>query len=161
MNETVLSVQNFRKVYGDFVAVDGINFQVQRGEIFGVIGLTLLYQNLTGHWNSWSYGWTIILMSVGLGLLIAGYWGDNAHQRQSGWRVLRVGFVLFVIFGAFFELVFSGFGGTGLRQAFFPVLLILVGLYLVLNRTGLWRPSQSAAPTGDAPSTPPTEPPPA
>ncbi len=128
------------------------------GSIIGVIGLTLLYQNLTGHWNSWSYGWTIILMSVGLGILIAGYWGDNAHQRQSGWRVLRVGFVLFVIFGALFELVFSGFGRTGLRQAFFPVLLILVGLYLVFKRTGLW-PSQSAAPTGDTPTTPPVEPP--
>src|SRR3990172_3414984 len=38
MNETILSVQDFRKVYGDFVAVDGISFQVQRGEIFGLLG---------------------------------------------------------------------------------------------------------------------------
>src|SRR3989304_646123 len=30
MNETILSVQDFRKVYGNFVAVDGIRFQVQR-----------------------------------------------------------------------------------------------------------------------------------
>lgn len=128
------------------------------GSVIGVVGLTLLYQNLTGHWNSWSYGWTLILMSVGLGLLIAGYWGDNVPQRQSGWRVLRVGFVLFVIFGAFFELVFSGFGGQGLRQVFFPVLLILVGLYLVVKRLGLW-PSPPVAPTVDAPTLPSTEPP--
>ncbi len=128
------------------------------GSIVGVIGLTLLFQNLTGRWNSWAYGWTIILMSVGLGLLIMGYWGDNARQRQSGWRVLQVGFVLFVIFGAFFELVFSGFGGTGPWQAFFPVLMILVGLYLVLKRTGLW-PRQPGAPASDSPSAPPAEPP--
>jgi ABC-2 type transport system ATP-binding protein len=38
MNETILSVQDFRKVYGNFVAVDGIRFQVQRGEIFGLLG---------------------------------------------------------------------------------------------------------------------------
>ena len=132
------------------------------GSIIGVIGLTLLFQNFTGRWNSWAYGWTIILMSVGLGILIAGYWGDNARQRQSGWRVLKVGFVLFAIFGAFFELIFSGFGGTGLRQIFFPVLLILVGLYLVIRRTGLW-PSRPAAPPINPNSgnsvLPPSEPP--
>ena len=38
MNETVIDVQDFRKVYGDFVAVDGITFDVQRGEIFGLLG---------------------------------------------------------------------------------------------------------------------------
>jgi ABC-2 type transport system ATP-binding protein len=38
MNESVIQVQNFRKVYGDFVAVHGISFEVQRGEIFGLLG---------------------------------------------------------------------------------------------------------------------------
>ncbi len=38
MNSPVISVSNFRKVYGDVVAVDGINFEVQRGEIFGLLG---------------------------------------------------------------------------------------------------------------------------
>jgi len=36
--ETVLSIKNFRKTYGAYVAVDGITFQVQRGEIFGLLG---------------------------------------------------------------------------------------------------------------------------
>jgi ABC-2 type transport system ATP-binding protein len=36
--DTVLSIKGFRKVYGAFVAVDGISFQVQRGEIFGLLG---------------------------------------------------------------------------------------------------------------------------
>jgi ABC-2 type transport system ATP-binding protein len=38
MNETVVTVQDFRKVYGDNVAVDGISFQARRGEIFGLLG---------------------------------------------------------------------------------------------------------------------------
>jgi ABC-2 type transport system ATP-binding protein len=38
MIETVVTVKDFRKAYGDFVAVDGISFQVQRGEIFGLLG---------------------------------------------------------------------------------------------------------------------------
>jgi ABC-2 type transport system ATP-binding protein len=38
MEETVVTVQDFRKTYGDFVAVDGISFRVQKGEIFGLLG---------------------------------------------------------------------------------------------------------------------------
>ncbi len=38
MDETMISVQNFRKAYGDFQAVAGISFEVRRGEIFGLLG---------------------------------------------------------------------------------------------------------------------------
>ena len=38
MKDPVIRVRDFRKVYGDFVAVDGISFEVQRGEIFGLLG---------------------------------------------------------------------------------------------------------------------------
>jgi len=38
MNETVLSVRDLRKLYGKTVAVDGIQLEVQRGEIFGLLG---------------------------------------------------------------------------------------------------------------------------
>ncbi|MBX7236075.1 MAG: ABC transporter ATP-binding protein [Caldilineales bacterium] len=38
MTDIVLHVQDFRKSYKDFVAVDGISFAVERGEIFGLLG---------------------------------------------------------------------------------------------------------------------------
>jgi len=38
MNENMVEVKEFRKTYGDFVAVDGISFEVPRGEIFGLLG---------------------------------------------------------------------------------------------------------------------------
>jgi len=38
VNEFVIQVRDFRKIYGDLVAVDGISFEVQRGEIFGLLG---------------------------------------------------------------------------------------------------------------------------
>jgi ABC-2 type transport system ATP-binding protein len=38
MNEAILSVRDFRKTYGKTVAVSGISFAVQRGEIFGLLG---------------------------------------------------------------------------------------------------------------------------
>ena len=38
MNDEVLIVKDFRKTYGDFVAVAGIDFSVGKGEIFGLLG---------------------------------------------------------------------------------------------------------------------------
>jgi len=112
------------------------------GSIITTIGLMLFYQNITGHWESWSYGWTVILMSVGVGIFIMGIWGQNATQRSAGLRLLRLGLILFVIFGAFFELIFTAGNPFGLRSVIFPVALILLGLYLVLSRSGLL-PSRS------------------
>jgi ABC-2 type transport system ATP-binding protein len=34
----MIEAKDFRKIYGDFVAVDGISFDVQQGEIFGLLG---------------------------------------------------------------------------------------------------------------------------
>lgn len=36
--ELVIRAQGLRKTYGDFVAVEGINFEVKRGEAFGLLG---------------------------------------------------------------------------------------------------------------------------
>ena len=38
MKDLVIEVRDFRKTYGDFVAVDRISFDVKRGEIFGLLG---------------------------------------------------------------------------------------------------------------------------
>ncbi len=107
------------------------------GSIFGGIGLMLLLQNLTSHWESWAYGWTVILISVGLGIFIMGLYTADANRRQAGLRVMKVGAILFIIFGGFFELVFNAFHLNGIAQYVFPALLILLGLYLVVSRSGL------------------------
>lgn len=103
------------------------------GSIISGIGLVLLFQNITGHWESMSYFWALIIMFVGTGIYIMGWYGGDASQRQSGWGVMKVGFILFVIFGTLFELLL--FSSANLV---FPVLLILLGLYLVFSRTGLF-----------------------
>lgn len=38
MKDSVIKVKDFRKTYGEVVAVDGISFDVQQGEIFGLLG---------------------------------------------------------------------------------------------------------------------------
>lgn len=104
------------------------------GSIISGIGLMLFIQNITNHFESWAYGWTVIIISVGLGIYIMGWWGGNPEQRHSGAGVMRVGLILFIIFGAFFEMIFNS---SPLSNYIFPVGLILLGLYLVFKRSGL------------------------
>ncbi|MFC2069569.1 ABC transporter ATP-binding protein [Chloroflexota bacterium] len=77
MNDIVIEVTGFRKLYGDFVAVDGISFEVQRGEIFGLLGpngagKTTVLEVLEGLRSS--EGGTLRVMGV-----------DPTHE----WRKLR------------------------------------------------------------------------
>jgi hypothetical protein len=101
------------------------------GSIITAIGLMLFLQNLFGHWESWAYGWTVIVMAVGVGILIMGWYAGNKEQRESGWGVIRVGAILFIIFGGFFEMIFNSFGFS---RFLFPAALILLGIYLVVGR---------------------------
>jgi hypothetical protein len=102
------------------------------GTIVSGVGLVLLFQNITRHWESMSYFWTLIILFVGIGIYIMGIYSNDAGQKKSGVSVMKVGSILFIIFGLFFELVFSSFGNLT-----FPILLILLGVYLVLSRSGL------------------------
>lgn len=38
MEQSIIEVQNFRKTYGNFTAVEDISFRVEPGEIFGLLG---------------------------------------------------------------------------------------------------------------------------
>ena len=102
------------------------------GSIISGTGLVLLFQNITQHWSSMSYFWTLIILFVGVGIYIMGVYGNDLGQKQSGARVMKVGLILFIIFGSFFELIFSSLGNL-----IFPILLILLGAYLIVSRSGL------------------------
>ena len=124
------------------------------GSILSTIGLLMVFQSLTGHWEAWSYGWTVIILAVGIGIFIMGAWSGNRTQRQSGLRLAGIGFVLFAIFGSFFELLLFGADGSAWRQVVLPAALILAGLWLIIRRAGLWPRSNS-----DLPAAPPPQPP--
>jgi hypothetical protein len=128
------------------------------GCIITGIGLLLLYQNVSGNWESWAYAWAIIPFSAGIGIFLMGALNQNARQQRAGLRQAAVSAMLFVIFGAFFELLI--FGRRGLSGIVFPALLIALGLYLLVTRSGLLpatrRPlaEPDAAPYSPAPVTP-------
>lgn len=103
------------------------------GTIIATIGLMLFVQNILNYWQSWSYGWTVILISVGLGIFIMGWYGENPEQRRSGIKLMKIGLVLFLIFGGFFETIFNSFAFS---RFLFPLALILLGAYLIAARSG-------------------------
>ncbi len=114
------------------------------GSIITGIGLVLLFESVTGDWKLMSYLWTLIIIFVGIGIYLMGWYGGDAGQRQAGWRVMKIGFILFVVFGVFFGLLFSS------NSLAFPVLLILLGLYLVLSRSGLFGRRKAEGPSDDS-----------
>jgi LiaF transmembrane domain len=115
------------------------------GTIIGGIGLMMFVQNLLNRWESWAYSWTVILILVGLGIFIMGLYSQDAGRRQAGGRVMKVGAILFIIFGGFFELLFSAFRPYGIQQYIFPALLVILGIYLVITRSGVL-PSKGSQP---------------
>ena len=102
------------------------------GSILIAVGLMLFLQNLFDHWESWSYGWTVILMAVGIGIYIMGRYTANPGQRASGLNLLKIGAILFVIFAGFFEMIFNSFAFS---RFLFPAALILFGIYLIFGRS--------------------------
>jgi hypothetical protein len=103
------------------------------GSIITMVGLILFAQNILGHWESWSYAWTLILLSVGLGIFIMGWYSEDASQRKSGVGLMKLGAILFLLFGGFFEMIFNSFVFS---KYLFPLVLILVGAYLLIARSG-------------------------
>jgi len=116
------------------------------GSIITMVGLILLVQDITGWWETWSYAWALIVVSVGIGIAIAGYWGDDPRMRKSGFDLARVGLILFLVFGAIMQIIFAFTGVSKIGGLlFWAILLTLVGLYLLVSRVYrlIFKPEQA------------------
>jgi hypothetical protein len=126
------------------------------GSIITVIGLMLFVQNLAGYWESWSYGWTVILISIGLGIFIMGVYAGNERSRRAGMRLMEIGVFFLIVFGTFFEGFVFASRHPGVGSLIFPAALILLGLYLVVIRSR--RGGGFAQPGADSQNNPPRQP---
>ena len=106
--------------------------------ILTTVGLIFFFQALTGHYASWAYVWTLIFpTAVGLGMFIMGSVGDDESLRKQGKGFLRAGLVMFVVLGFVFEAIFR-LGDSLFNRLFWPAMIILFGLYLILRQTGVF-----------------------
>ena len=120
----IIGVGLFLFVFGLLVGEPGM--AVPASIVTG-IGALLYYQNATGNWESWAYAWTLIPGFVGIGAIIAGLLGEDRNKSvRDGLNLLVISAVLFLVFGSFL-------GGLDLLGDYWPVLLILLGAWLLIR----------------------------
>ncbi len=107
------------------------------GAIIGGTGAILMYQNLTGHWESWAYAWLLYPVFLGLALQFMGRRTGDQGTYNTGGGFVRFGGIAFLIAAAMFELVIFGGGGI-LGGLALPLLLIGLGGLMLFRggRTG-------------------------
>lgn len=130
------------------------------GSIITGIGLLLLYQNTTHHWESWAYAWALLPSALGVGLWINGRWSGDDRLERDGVFFIKLGLAIFLVAGAFFEVLLniSGFRSGVVGRVLWPVLLVLFGLYLAFGRNLLsGRAAQGSQANREGDGTGPTE----
>jgi len=95
--------------------------------IVGGIGCLLYWQNSTGNWASWAYAWSLIPGFVGVGVILAGLFkGEFRQALRDGGTLIIISLILFAIFGSFL-------GGLSILGDYWPLLLILLGAWLLIR----------------------------
>ncbi|MEW6403884.1 MAG: hypothetical protein AB1649_18980 [Chloroflexota bacterium] len=94
------------------------------------IGLGMSLYSLTHHWKMMFYFWSVLIWFVGAGICIMGWKIDNAAQKLSALRVMKTGLFLSILFGTFFEMLFSRMAALA-----FPALLVMGGISVILSRS--------------------------
>lgn len=103
------------------------------GSIVTGTGLILLYQALTGHWESWAYAWALYPVFFGMALRYMGQQTDDAKMAETGQGFMKWGGMGFVGLAALFELfIFNGGGIFG--TLLLPLVMIAGGAWLLLRR---------------------------
>jgi peptidoglycan/LPS O-acetylase OafA/YrhL len=102
------------------------------GTIITGTGVILLYQNMTNHWESWAYAWTLYPVFVGLALIFNGRRNDREQEARTGRTFVNFGLIAFLVGAAFFELAIFNSNGA-LTRWLLPLVLIGVGGYWLLT----------------------------
>lgn len=105
------------------------------GSIVTMVGLVLLYQNATDHWESWAYAWALVGPGgSGLGMLLYGVRSANRKMARDGFWQILVAIGLFVAGWLFFEGII-GISGRRLPLPdwVLPVAIIALGVVVLIR----------------------------
>jgi hypothetical protein len=105
------------------------------GSIVTMVGLVLLYQNATDHWESWAYAWALVGPGgSGLGMLLYGTrTADRRMARDGFWQTLTA-IGLFLAGFIFFEGII-GISGRRLPipDWVLPAAVIAIGVIVLIR----------------------------
>lgn len=105
------------------------------GSIVTMVGLILLYQNATDHWESWAYAWALVGPGgSGIGMLLYGTRSGDRKMARDGFWMILIAAGIFAVGLLFFEGIL-GISGDRLPLPTWvmPVAVIAIGV-LVLVR---------------------------
>lgn len=116
------------------------------GSIITGIGLLLWYQSIFVHWESWAYAWTLIPVSVGVGMTLHGLWGNKSQAARTGKGMIVWGMTAFLVLGALMETLIN-VSGSGFVRLIWPLALMGWGTYWVVRQSqGRSRAKESRKP---------------
>lgn len=93
------------------------------GSFLAGVGAALLYTSLNNHWGAWSYLWTVVPFSIGIGLYAAGWIADLPAFKWIGSGMAIGAAIAYLAFA-------TAFGGETFRLVG-SVAIIVLGLALV------------------------------
>lgn len=133
----------------------GLGFAIA-GAIVTTVGALLMYQNQSGHWESWAYAWALLPIAAGLALML--YGTAFAHSRDlitTGLWIAGIAAIILALGAWYFEGIFAGEPRPIDVANSWPLLVIAIGG--LLTAVALFGP-RAATPTTQPPATqPPTE----
>lgn len=104
------------------------------GTIITSLGVLLFIQNIFSLWTTWAYAWSLLISSVGLGLLIMNFYHRRLALRRVAGLIIGIGLTLFVIFGVLFEVIFFRNNTDSESGYFLGAGLVLLGLFVLFSR---------------------------
>jgi hypothetical protein len=78
------------------------------GALLAGVGIALLYTSLNDRWPAWSYLWTVMPFSIGIGMYAAGWIADAPAFKWIGSGIAAGGVVAYLAFA-------TAFGGEAFR----------------------------------------------
>lgn len=97
------------------------------GALLAGVGGALLYTSLTDRWGAWSYLWSVLPFSFGLGMYAAGWIADAPAFKWIGSGIAAGGVLAYLVFA-------TAFGGEAFRLI---AAIGIIGLGLALTIGGL------------------------
>jgi hypothetical protein len=101
------------------------------GSIIMTIAAMLFAMDRTEHYEAWAYAWTLIPGAAGIGVLIHGSQAGDRRKVRAGGRLILISLVMFAVGAFFFETIFqTGTVPFGV-DASWPVVLVVVGVFVI------------------------------